>query len=874
MSKVASSYGSVILGVSQQVPQDRREGQHHEQVNMISDPVKGLVRRRGSEFEDEKIFADYIEEFDEATVKDTRSFKSLDFLVGEDQFTILYRSKQKTLNSQAPFAWCFNRNTRKFLNVSLTSGSMIDKLVNDGCNAIVNTGRFLYLSPSNHIPTNSTDDRWGSVDNLGKGVIWVRLGSYSRMFTSRLRLRKVSDNSIVTLNSEYLTKAASYPGFLDTSDILTSDPDYQKKVNDRRNEYDSLVTAWIGESAADIVASNIANKLKVGFDLDLITKGLTPSDIVFTISNSSIGIRCSSDFVIDELSVSDSGDETMIRGVGHTIESIDKLVPEHFPDKIVRVLPKKADKSDGFYEIAIPRSNGFVLNQLTEVSWQQTAGTVTELLDVFCFATVENNTLYISGSAQDLQAASGITDVPGFSKSEVGDLITSPLPHFLGRRINYLGMFQDRLVVGSGSILLFSRPGDYLNFFRKDVLTVIDTDPIEIYSLGSEDDIIVSSTVYDKSLVLFGQRKQYFLNGRNILTPRTSSITQLSSHEDAMDANPVSSGNFAFYGKYRNGVTTLHQLQTGYVQDSPESYELSQQLSTYIKGKPLELKALTTPNNIILRTDGDTNLVYIYTYLDSQDGQQRHFDSWSKWSWDKQLGHLLGWSYRQGDLSLITIRKGKNTDGVVKWFAVSDRFVFDSDLTNKPCLDSMRKYNNYVSADNTKWLNPEQTNGMSNVYVSFDNTVREFMLGQTLETVSNLVTAYPTKLDSLWIGFGYDSFVTPTNPYMRDNKERTIVNGRLIVNKYTISVADTGGVRFEIEAGGGEPYISGDYNGRTLSRKTAELGIQPIVSSSVNMIVNRENTEFKFSIRSRDWLPLTVTSIEYTGQYFSNIRRV
>jgi len=46
MAKVSGSYASVVRGVSEQVPQDRRPGQHFEQVNMISDPVRGLARRQ------------------------------------------------------------------------------------------------------------------------------------------------------------------------------------------------------------------------------------------------------------------------------------------------------------------------------------------------------------------------------------------------------------------------------------------------------------------------------------------------------------------------------------------------------------------------------------------------------------------------------------------------------------------------------------------------------------------------------------------------------------------------------------------------------------------------------------------------------------
>ena len=53
MSKVSDSYDSLTRGVSQQSAHDRLPGQHWEQDNMISDPVRGLSRRHGSVWCDE-----------------------------------------------------------------------------------------------------------------------------------------------------------------------------------------------------------------------------------------------------------------------------------------------------------------------------------------------------------------------------------------------------------------------------------------------------------------------------------------------------------------------------------------------------------------------------------------------------------------------------------------------------------------------------------------------------------------------------------------------------------------------------------------------------------------------------------------------------
>lgn len=50
MTLIDSSYASIVQGVSQQVPYQRRPGQMESQLNMLSDPVYGLRRRPGARY--------------------------------------------------------------------------------------------------------------------------------------------------------------------------------------------------------------------------------------------------------------------------------------------------------------------------------------------------------------------------------------------------------------------------------------------------------------------------------------------------------------------------------------------------------------------------------------------------------------------------------------------------------------------------------------------------------------------------------------------------------------------------------------------------------------------------------------------------------
>lgn len=884
MPKSTGSYESVIRGVSQQTPADRRPGQHHEQINFISDPVRGLVRRRGSKFLDQRVATTTISDAQMAI--DSQHYKTFDFIVGTDHYSLIYRNS--SIGSVNPVVYCFNKTTNKFISCVFTSDVLMSELHTKGVSSLVNIGRYVYIAVNDFKTTYTRLDLWNLQINKSAAVLWVLRGDYSKTFWAKVYIREIATNTVTMLYAEYKTASASYQGVLDTSDLLSSDPDYQKKVNDRNNTYNTALNQWIGTSSADILSSNIAEKLldfagdvdhpitNIGLKQSALAAGFVEgTDIAFDINVSTVGIRMSGDYIIDEVLISDSGDlETpTMRAVASTIEdATTDLSAKHYSGKMVKVLPKKTNQEDAYYLTAKKRNESDNSNILTEVNWSEYAGVQNTPKDVFCFATVENNTLYISGTAAGLKTISGMTDdVPSFEVSSTGDDITSPVPYFLGRQIDYLGVFQDRLVIGCDSVLLFSRPGKYLNFFRADSLTVLDNDPVEVYSLGSEDDTIVSSTVFGGNTVLFGKRKQYSLDGHQPITPKNPAITIMASHEDAVDSKPLAAGNFVFFNKYRNGFTSTHQFLTGYVQGNPESYDVSTALSAYVEGRPVEMLALTTPNMLAIRSSGNTNGISIYSYLDSSDAQSRLFDSWSKWKWDVKLGHCCGMTFEEGDIQVFTFRKVvPNGGGSALWYICCDLFSTDTTLDEDPYVDS-KSYHTEAGATRFAYNNENAFSVFKSGSIS--GGVDRGRLGVTYDNVSDLTENYPDITNNIVYGYGFDSYVTPTNPYVRDKNNQAIINGRLTVERFNVSVVDTGGVKFTIDTAS-RSYSGGDWSGRQLSLQSAELGTTPVVTTTVSLPVGKEIREFKYTIKARNWMPISITAIEYQCRFLYNSRRI
>ena len=850
MSKVGGSYDSVVLGVSEQVAHDRRSGQHEEQVNMISDPVNGLVRRRGSIYQDSAVvrtgvLADYVD--------DLGAMKEYSFVIDGKAYCLLYRAKTSDAG-RLTFMFLYSKDDATILPIEYESSTWVDDLVDGGVSAVTNIGRYLYIAGNDNLPVVAITDKWGTAANQSRMVAWVRAGAYSRTFSITLTR---TDGTKLTV--DYKTKPSAYPTLLDTSGIeFWANPptntvprdDYQKDINDALFAYNSAVTAYIGEAAEDITGENIAQKLVD----ELVLAGVAAT------RNATTVVIEDTDFV--DISADDGGDNTLIRAVGKEVTAPTLMSTIHYVGKVVRIRPIGASDTEAYYLEAYAKDD--LGTGWTEVVWRESSGVSQQPTRLFSQAVIHEGTMYVAQDGAGLLALAPTSGPhPEYKASTVGDPVSSPTPEFFGQPITMLSVFQDRLLIGSRGTVNCSRTGDYLNFFRYTVLTVQDNDPIEMFSYGAEGDTLRHAVMYDRDLIIFGDLKQYGITGRAVLSAKSPNITTVSAHEDASEARPVASGNFVFYGKNSSDAegdtrTTMHQLQIGQLLESPVSYEVSQQLDKYIQGLPCQLVAVTAPNMIVYRTEESSDL-YTYTYVDDQAGGQRLLDAWSRWVYNPVLGRMCGVSLDNGSLLLFYMRQaGANL------VLVCDKQSLNTDRSTIPHLDSARRYD--LLGDWHEAADPE----LLSAAVS---TASEFSLLGTKLSLLEALREQIEVLDShLWVGAVSEAYVTPTNPYVRDRNGRAVLSGRLTLVQVAPSVVRTSGMIADVETSNGSLRAK-EFNGRVLGLSSNQVGRQPTADVLVPFGVGREVRECAYTLRSKDWLPLTITSIEWTGQVFNRVRR-
>ena len=820
MTRVSDNYQSVIRGVSEQVPHDRIPGQHWEQVNMNSDPVRGLSRRHGSVQMQALALAQAVTQADR---DDACGRGEVTLFVEGVEVSFLHRHKAQP-GSQLPPLIVVDKEVKRFVSVQYTD-SEVQNILAAGVTSLCSAGRFVLIASATRPVSHTVTDNMAPTSN--QHVVWIRGGANSRTFTVIITVGGVEKKY------EHTTLPAYYEGVLDTSDIQISE-NYAKLVNDRVNAYNTAVNQHIAAVAKDITPANIAAKITEKIKVDYPSARAEGAYIVLDIPGAVV-------------TTEDGGNGDLMRAVSQEVTDAALVTPWHFPGKVIRVVPKSANAL-AFYLKASSVSGS---NDFGEVVWRETAGEGVKVNWAFCVGAFHNGAFYVGKSPESLAAATGI-DVPKYEDASSGDKESNPRPEFMSKIITHLRMFQDRLMIVSGSTVFLSKSGDYFNWFRKSVLTLADDDPIEVYAQGTEDDIITTGVQHDRNVILCGKRYQYIVPGRENMTPRNPYVGVQASYEGADLAPHASAGSLLFFCQRRERRLTLQRMQPGVVVDRLDALDVSNQLDGYLTGTPRQIVAMTAPGVVFIRTAEMQHGFYVYSYMDSEDNTERLFDSWSRWEFNENLGTLAGITQDDSGLLAVTVRTTKNGPALVL-----DRFTRETGPSDSPYLDSMTPYtaSNHVAAGSS---------------VAFDESSGNYLLGLPLTKEDQIDDQFPGDRSGLIAGADYDSYVIPTSPYVRDRNDKIILDARVTVSKIVIGLSNSAAMRADISTDMGQTWKpSKSWVYRNAGQWV--LNTQGVAEEfNVTAPIMKENKAYRLRISSRSWLPMTISSLEWAGQIFTS----
>lgn len=841
MGKINSAYESLVRGVSNQPRELRLPGQHGEQVNMTADPVEGLGRRQGTVRVRDNLLPSTAGLLSDLA----RQYNEQDIKIEEQSLTLLTRRPGTSGVGQHVYAVRRGgANDGQLLPVVASTAA--NAQLASGVNSLCAAGRYIIMAHNN--PTVGTETAaWSASGTVSHANIFVRGGSYSKTYSVTI---KVVGQAAITVS--YTTPTSSYPNALDTTDIPYGAADYTKRVNDRVNAYNAAVTAWIGTANAAVQPQAIAFTLLTQLNAAANFSTFFNS----TIKGAVIGIQTKPGYDIEYITVDDGGDGSQLKRLWKEVDDPADLPPVTWSNFVIKVSPTG---KDAYYM----RSSGG--EDFSKVKWTESFGTGYTITNIFVLGVIHNNTLYLGATPADLQAAlpggSGIT-VPTIDDRLVGDDESSPVPHFANKRVTYVGMFQDRLVLAAENVVTCSAVGGYFTFWRSTVLSEIDSDPVEIFANGSEGDVIRQAAFFDRSIVFFGDSQQYAISGKVPLTPATATMMQSSAHKDAATCRPLAHGDFVFYTKTDKDAAfaRLYQVSVGQADDTSNSSDIGQQLSTYIKGRARALIGVSMPDTVVVRTDANFNGLYLFRYVDNPGGE-RVLDQWGRWEFAPECGEVVAVSAYQDRLRIMFARAFNGG----QYLVVDEATLTPSDNT-KPHLDSRTLLTARPGATGT--THP----GLAVAWGSDTLDTRAWEGEASVDDLPEL-TAEVGIDSAIYAGYNFDSYVDLTSPVLRDSNDVAVTRGRLVINNLRIRHRATVGYDVRLISDYEDEVVL-EFRARTINDSNYLFGTLTPQAGEEVAPLDREASEYTARVQSHLWLPMTIYAIDWDGQTFNNTRRI
>lgn len=492
---------------------------------------------------------------------------------------------------------------------------------------------------------------------------------------------------------------------------------------------------------------------------------------------------------------------------------------------------------------------------------------------------VVNNTVQNSfGDSFTITSVASVTDgadqiIGNYWKyRETGDNTTNPMPSFVGKQIHGISFFRNRLVLTSGENVICSQAGDYFNFFLTTVITLVQSDTIDI-SCGSLRPVQLKYALpSSRGLLLFSSKSQYLLTTTTeAFSAASAEINAISQYEQDEDVGPFDTGSSIVFLKQGDTASSVYEMNVS--GDRTDVVELTRTIPSFIPNAVSYLTGSSSASTFALTTPQKSNEIYLFRYFNAET---RVMSSWFKWTvpgiiesiaFDHDLVYLVlkqDNAYVLGHINLLTdtpggavFFDGKYVDLRLDLFDYNPTLVYDAvndktkvcfkngfeNASQQPVVVSLQKEESGVMLEL-----PLQTNLAAPVgqkyYVLIDGnqTAKKFALGYKYEAEAELPAFYVVQDEGR-----KDTLNIPTVH-------------RIQVNSY-----ESGPFKVKVKADN-----RADFN-IDLPQEVANLyaaGTVPMVRNAVNTIpIMSKGTQVNVTLVADGVFPTAFTSLNWEGTY-------
>jgi hypothetical protein len=506
----------------------------------------------------------------------------------------------------------------------------------------------------------------------------------------------------------------------------------------------------------------------------------------------------------------------------------------------------------------------------------------------FRFARVDGDTYTLSGVTYTL---------PKWGERTVGDTDSAPNPSFIGNKINNVFFFRNRLGFLSDDNVVLSRVSEFFSFFPETVLSVIDSDPIDVAASHTKVAILKHAVTMGEQLILFSDQTQFVLSSSaDNLTPKTANVLVATEFESSDLAQPVGSGSSIYYLTNKGAFAGVREYITQEDIAIKDASNITIHVPRLIPSNIFKLAVSTNEDVLVLVGTDNPNKLYINRWLYG-DNFQKILNSWATFTLNpaKSIKNI---DFIGTDLFMV-IEEANGTSLEKLPFEAEFRepnaefeFHLDHKVTEATTGVSVA-YN--ATNDVTTFTMPYRLNGTMSVigrylaanetstYVDTRGNTIALKAGQLVQTTNTsngsttTITANGDYRNSKFIiGEPYIMHYRFSQQRMTEggaNNAGEIVSGRLQLHHFYIKFEDTGFFQVEVTPENRDTSTH-KFTGRLLGAASATVGQINLETGTFRVPIMSRADRVNIDIKNDTFLPTQLSSAEYEAMFHMRSRRV
>ena len=468
-----------------------------------------------------------------------------------------------------------------------------------------------------------------------------------------------------------------------------------------------------------------------------------------------------------------------------------------------------------------------------------------------------------------------------------GDDDSNPFPSIVGETIKDIFFTKARLSFVAGEGVTMSEAGEFYNFFRTTVTTLVDGDPIDVGTNHTKVSVLRHAVPYQEQLLLFSDQTQFRLTQGDILSPATVGIEPITEFESSIDAKPAAVGNFVFFAVEKSDYASLREYYVADDSQRNDAREVTGHVPAYLPGGISQIEGSSNEDVLILKSDGEPLRLFVYKYFWSANEKLQ--SSWSYWDFP-DVTAILGYGFIRSTLYLVLKRADGvfiekmeldvgSEDGTSTGYNLRvDRKILSTDSRVSAVYNGGTDRTTYTFSDTT-WKSVPKVVGVAGNSTDFPAGYYVPIYGNpSTYNANTIVVEGDTTADDFMFGLPFTSEYTVSKQIPRAPAEGggnvPITEGRLQILWMNIRYSVTGYFKVQV-TNQGRDMNEYEFNARTLA--TSELGIGEIPISeegTFRVPILSKNDRTSIKIVSDDVLPMRIISADWIGNMVQKYKRM